>query len=194
MKKFIFLCLTLVLLSACAPSAAVDTSTWQNYQNEYYSFQISYPEDYSYCLNAYCINEIPADALSTFTVLNTTNSAVLSVQPYKNALGMTAVEYGEKVAEYNEGVYDEGTSEFAGQNAFAFTTDEGFYEPGGARGVTEDGHISLEYDAEATEIPFVGVNASSRVIYMDYEGYFYRITYSDNEENEVIAETFEFLE
>lgn len=194
MKKTILLCLALVLLSGCAPSAAVDTSGWQNYRNEYYSFQINYPEGYSYCLNAYCINEIPEDALSTFMLLNVEKSAILSVQPYKNALGMTAMEYGEQTAAYNEVAYDEETIDFAGQDAFAFTTEEGFYEPGGTRGITEDGHISLLYDAAATEIPFVGVNAKSRVVYLDYEGYFYRIVYSINEENEAIVGTFEFLE
>lgn len=194
MKKTILLCLTLVLLSGCAPSAAVDTTDWQNYQNGYYSFEISYPEGYSYCLNGYCINEIPEDALSTFTLLNAEGSAILSVQPYKNELGMTAMEYGEKTADYNEGAYDEENISFAGQNAFAFTTEEGFYEPGGTAGITEDGHISLLYNEAATEIPFVGVNAKSRVTYVDYEGYFYRITYSLNEENEAIVGTFEFLE
>lgn len=194
MKKTILLCLTLVLLSGCAPSAAVDTTDWQNYRNEYYSFQVSYPEGYVYCMNAYCINEIPDDALSTLTLLNAEGSAIFNVQPYKNELGMTAMEYGEETASYNEGAYDEEAINFAGQEAFAFTTEEGFYEPGGTRGVTEDGHISLLYDAAATEIPFIGVNAKSRVIYVDYEGYFYRITYSLNEENEAIVGTFEFLE
>ncbi|MFA6023682.1 MAG: hypothetical protein WC777_00475 [Candidatus Gracilibacteria bacterium] len=145
-------------------------------------------------MNAYCINEIPADALSTLTVLNASGATVLSVQPYKNDLGMSAMAYGEKAAEDNEGITNAGATTFAGQEAFAFTTAGDFYEPGGARGITEDGHISLLYDADATEIPFVEVNGSSRVIYTDYNGYFYRITYREiGEEIEAMVQSFKFL-
>ncbi|MFA5789096.1 MAG: hypothetical protein WC924_04500, partial [Candidatus Gracilibacteria bacterium] len=195
MKKIILLCLSFVLLSGCVKSAAVDTSAWQSYQNQYYHFQISYPEGTFYCFNAYCVNQIPEDALATFTVLNTLGETVLSIQPYKNELGMTAVEYGKKAADYNENIRDAGSTTFAGQDAFGFTTDEGFYEPGGARGVTEDGHMSLTYDAAATEIPFVEISETSQVIYVDYGDYFYRITYrADDEEVEAMVGSFEFLE
>jgi hypothetical protein len=193
--KFLFTLFTAALfLTGCAPSATVDTSTWENYENEYYRFALSFPEDYSTCMNAYCINEIPADALSTLTVLNASGATVLSVQPYKNDLGMSAMAYGEKAAEDNEGITNAGATTFAGQEAFAFTTAGDFYEPGGARGITEDGHISLLYDADATEIPFVEVNGSSRVIYTDYNGYFYRITYREiGEEIEAMVQSFKFL-
>lgn len=194
MKKFILLCLALVLLSGCAPSAAVDTAGWQNYQNTYYSFQISYPEDYSYCLNSYCINSIPEDALSTFTLLDAAGDSVLSIQPYYNALGLTAVEYGAKAAAYNDYVYDEESTVFAGQEAFSFMTGGSFYEPGGVSGITEDGHMSLQYNETAIQIPFVELSEVSQVIYADYGDYFYRITYSDNEDAQAIAESFEFLE
>ncbi len=194
MKKLILSCLSAVLLSACAPSAVVDTTDWQTYSNQYYNFEILYPKDYSYCLNGYCINEIPEDALSTFTLLDTTGAPILSVQPYKNELGMTAMEYGEKAAAYNDYVYDEESTVFAGQEAFSFMTSGSFYEPGGTGGITEDGHISLRYDEAATQIPFVELSESSRVVYVDYDGYFYRIVYSESEEAKAIAESFEFLE
>lgn len=191
MKK-ILLCLSFVFLSAC--TSPVDTSTWDNYQNSFYHFQVSYPKDYSYCLNDYCFNEIPEDVMGTFYLLDEFKDISLTVQPYKNELGMSAMEYGALAADYNEGVSDIETITFAGQDALAFTTESSFLEPGGVRGATETGYISLTYNADATELPSVNISEKSRVIYVDFGDYFYRIVYSDDEKAKTLLDTFKFIE
>lgn len=192
MKKIILLFLSAFLLSGC--NGAVDRSGWQTYQNTYYNFELLYPQGYSYCLNAYCINEIPEDALATLFLADEEDNLVVTIQPYKNDLGMTAMAFGEKAAEYNSGISEAESISFAGQEAFAFTADTSFFEPGGARGISKDGHMSLTYDADATEAPYIELSERSRVIYVDYEGYFYRIIYTKTETAEAIAESFAFLD
>lgn len=146
-----------------------------------------------HCLNAYCLNEVPEDALATFFLAKESGKAVVTIQPYKNELGMSAMEYGAFAANSNEGVSDIENITFAEQDAFAFTIENSFLEPGGVSTVTEAGYMGLTYNADAVEVPLVDVSEKSRVIYVDFGEYFYRIVYSENETAEAIAESFIFL-
>lgn len=193
------MCVMLVFL-ACQ----TDMSTWQRYENVYYHFALRFPPEYRYCLNVICMNEIPEDAIGGFVLFSELNFQVLNVQPYFNALELSAVEYGQASLDLNrryhenaEDVYSqEELISFAGQEAYSFLSNGRFEERGGSLSTTEDGHMSLVSDSASYEAPTLDLDLDGvyRVVYVDYGDYIYRILYKDDSSIKEIMETFEFVE
>lgn len=207
MKK-IFTCLSAIgvllsLLSGCSTTPQEENT--QRYSNSHYQFSIGFPENYTYCLNFYCINEIPEDVITLFLLKDKVGSKVVSMEMYVNLTEMGAVDYAKRSLEFNRqnsGPLKEAYSEereitFAGEEAYTFLASDGFEERGGSMGIDEKNYIALVLD-ESTEVtPAFSFNFPGqefRVIYVDHGPYIYRILYLDNEETEAVVESFEFLE
>ena len=127
MKNSLIVLSLMLFLSSCAPAAPVEENT-QPYSNGHYQFSISYPENYSYCLNDFCYNEIPEEAITLFLLKNKVGAKVLSMQMYVNLTEMSAVDYGTRSLELNrqnsvdlkEAYSQEDEISFAGEKAYTF--------------------------------------------------------------------------
>lgn len=206
MKKLLILALLLMLTSCQTEEVAapIDTSSWQSYENNYYRFSLRFPTSLTYCLNEYCFNEIPEDVMTAFLLRDGSGDVLLQMQVYKNDLDTSAAEYGEKslsLARENsltENVYfEEGADLLDGQESFSFLAEKGFEEWGGVTGTTEDGHVSIQnQNPPSDESPLISLSLSGtfKVIYTEYDGYFYRILYSDTEEMNAVMDSFQFLD
>lgn len=207
MKKVFFLltaCGVLtVFLSACSSGPALELNA-QTYSNSHYLFSIGFPENYSYCLNYYCINEIPEEAITQFLLRDSVGSKVLSMEMYVNLTEMSAVDYAKRSLELNsqnsknlkEAYSAEEIISFAGEEAYSFLASDGFEERGGSMGMDELGYIALVPNKSTEVSPAFSFNFPGqeyRVVYTGYDQFIYRILYLESEQTESIIETFEFI-
>lgn len=201
MKKIFLLLSLATFFFGCNPS--VPETPLTTYSNSHYQFSLEFPENYSYCLNDYCMNTVPEEAITTFLLKDPNGATVASIQPYVNLLGMSAIDFGKRSLELNransQGLKDiysnEGESSFAGENAFGFTATGGFEERGGQMGMDENRYIALIDNPNSTD-PMISValDGTYKTFYLDHGKHFFRISYLSDESTEKIMESFEFLE
>lgn len=202
MKKTLFLLALSSLLFGCKPTEPTETVALQSYSNAYYGFSLEFTEDYSYCLNDYCINTVPEDAIGTFSLMDANGVLVASIQPYVNLLNMSALDFGKRSLELNreysqnlkEAFSGEQELTFAGEDAYSFVAEGGFEERGGIMGMDENSYIALLDNSTSTE-PMLSVllEGKYRVFYLDHGKYFFRIVYLESDDTEKIIESFQFL-
>ncbi len=189
----------------------VDKST-VTYSNSYYNFSLELPEGLVYCLNDFCFDNNIKDKniqylkITTYDFLkyqnieinsNTLTYPFLEIRPRKNSLGMSAIDFAKRSLELNrEYRLDQEYSQeeeiiFAGEDTYTFIAEKGFEERGGLS--TDDG---LKDNPDSFEKAGQGylLGASHRIIYLDYNGFIYRIIYPiENEIAEGIIDSFKFI-
>lgn len=192
-------------------------SSTVDYTNDYYNFSIALPTDLQYCLNDFCDNSVEDKniqyvSITGFQLLKYEGREItkgvptlidLEINPRKNSLGMSAVDFAKRSLELNNTYNPERSSysaasetTFAGEPAYTFIANR-IFEERGLKLSYVDGELAAVNAPEFFEKIGQGrmLEAAHRVIYFDHDGVMYRIMYPiDTPVVADIIESFKFID
>jgi type II secretory pathway pseudopilin PulG len=194
-----------------------DMASIDAYSNSHYKFSLEVPENLAYCLNDFCDNSVEDKNIQYFKIdgyeflkyqrieakKGVPTLIYLEIEPRKNSLGMSAVDFAKRSLELNrqyrpEKDYyaQEAETVFAGENAFTFIASSGFEERG-LKHTYINGQSAVENAPEFFESAGEGRSLESphQVIYFDHNGFMYRIMYPiENKVAVDIIDSFKFID
>ena len=181
---------------------------WSKYENKFMNYEILIPGDLDWCVEGYngddgsdCVKD---ENRNGDLVIGQTSkegrmimhgSQSINITNFRNTLGISAVDFAKYSLSLNRKNHRDYYSNerdviFAGEPAYEFLAQDGFEESG----LFFPGDATLLTDPERLKRAGFGISLPGlyKVIYLDHDGYLFRILVPETPDFQKIISTFKF--